>query len=92
MAKIKVCIKLMDDISTESKTLSEIVPEGMMLKELLEKKVASVGWTNRELIVKSAQLYDEDFKQLVDITEPLDSLVILNLQRFEVHLNKAVSE
>ena len=92
MAKIKVCIKLVDDISAESKTLSEIVPEGMTLKELIEKKVASIGWADRELIVKSAQLYDEDFKQFVDITEPFDSLVLLNLQRFEVHLNKAVSE
>ncbi|PAV92150.1 hypothetical protein WR25_15315 [Diploscapter pachys] len=86
---VKISIKLVDDSSAESQTLVETVPEGMTLEELIEKKVASVGWTDRELIVKSAQLYDEDFKQLVDITEPLDSLVILNLQRFEVHLNKA---
>ncbi|PAV90989.1 hypothetical protein WR25_21484 [Diploscapter pachys] len=89
MVKVKVCIKLVDDSSVESKTLSEIVPEGTTLKELIEKKVTSVGWTNKELIVKSAQLYDEDFKQFVDITEPFDSLVLLNMQRFEVHLNKA---
>ncbi|PAV92619.1 hypothetical protein WR25_01344 [Diploscapter pachys] len=89
MAKVKVCIKLVDDISAESKTLVETVPEGMTLKELIEKKVASVGWADRELIVKSTQLYDDDFKQFADITEPSDSLVLLNMQRFEVHLNKA---
>ena len=92
MAKIKVCIRLVDGSSAESKTLVEIVPEGTTLKELIEKKVASVGWADRELIVKSAQFYDEDFKQFVDITESFDSLVLLNLQRLEVHLNKAVSE
>ncbi|PAV64127.1 hypothetical protein WR25_05624 [Diploscapter pachys] len=89
MATVKVCIKLVDDSSAESKTLSEIVPEGMTLKELIEKKVASVGWVNRKLIAKSAQIYDEDFKQFVDVTEPFDSLVLLKMQRFEVHLNKA---
>ncbi|PAV85349.1 hypothetical protein WR25_22848 [Diploscapter pachys] len=92
MEKIKVCIKLVDDSSAESKTLVEIVPEGMTLEELIKKKMESVGWVNRKLIVKSAQLYDDDFKQFADITEPFDSLVLLNTQRFEVHLNKAVSE
>ena len=92
MTKVKVFIKLVDDSSAQNKALVETVPEGMTLKELIEKKVASVGWADRELIVKSAQLYDEDFKQFVDITEPFDSLVLLNMQRFEVHLNKAVSE
>ncbi|PAV82809.1 hypothetical protein WR25_21981 [Diploscapter pachys] len=89
MAKVKVCIKLVDDNSVEDKTLAEIAPEGMTLDKLIEKKVASVGWADRKLVVKSAQLYDEDFKQFVDITEPFDSLVLLNMQRFEIHLNKA---
>jgi len=92
MTKIKVCIRLVDGSSAESKTLVETVPEGTTLKELIEKKVASVGWAGRKLAAKSAQLYDEDFKQFVDITESFDSLVLLNMQRFEVHLNKAVSE
>ncbi|PAV72464.1 hypothetical protein WR25_02647 [Diploscapter pachys] len=89
MAKVKVCIQLVDDTSAESKTLAEIVPEGMTFDKLIKKKVASVGWANRKLVVKSAQLYDEDFKRFVDITEPFDSLVLLNMQQFEVHLNKA---
>ena len=92
MAKIKVCIRLVDGSSAESKTLVEIVPEGTTLKELIEKKVASVGWAGRKLVAKSAQLYDDDFKQFFDITKPFDSLVLLNMQRFEVHLDKAVSE
>ena len=92
MATVRVRIRLVDDSSAESKTLVETVPEGMTLKELIEKKVASVGWADRELIAKSAQLYNEDFKQFVDITEPFDSQILLNTQRFEVHLNKAVSE
>ena len=92
MAKVNVCIILVDDSSAESKTLVEIAPEGMTLKNLIEKKVASVEWTERKLIVKSAQLYNENFKLFADITEPFDSLVLLNMQRFEVHLNKAVSE
>ena len=92
MANAKVCIKLVDDNTAETKTLVETVSEGTTLDKLIKKKVASVGWTDRKLAVKSAQLYDEDFKQFVDITKPFNSLVLLNTQRFEVHLNKAVSE
>ena len=92
MSTVKVCIRLVDDSSAESKTLVETAPEGMTLKELIEKKMESVGWVNRKLIVKSAQLYDEDFKHFADITGPFDSLVLLNMQRFQVHLDKAVSE
>ncbi|PAV59190.1 hypothetical protein WR25_25811 [Diploscapter pachys] len=92
MAEVNICIRLVDDSSAENKTLVETVPKGTTLGELIEKKVANVGWADRELIVKSAQLYNEKFKLFADITEPFDSLVLLNLQRFEVHLNKAVSE
>ncbi|PAV62127.1 hypothetical protein WR25_07523 [Diploscapter pachys] len=92
MTEVKVSIKLVDDSSAQNKALVETVPEGMTLKELIEKKVASVGWAGRKLVVKSAQLYDEDFKRFFDTTEPFDSLVLLNMQQFEVHLNKAVSE
>ena len=89
---VKVSVKLVDDSSAESQTFVETVPEGTTLEELIEKKVASVGWADRGLIVKSAQLYDEDLKQSVDIAEPFDSLILLDMQKFEVHLNKAVSE
>ena len=92
MGEIKVSIRLMDDSSAESKTLAEAVPRGTTLEELIKKKVASVGWAGRNLIVKSAQVYNEDFNQFTDITEPLDSLVLRNMQRFEVHLGKIVSE
>ena len=89
---VKVSIKLVDDSSAESKAFAETVPRGMTLGELIEKKVANVGWAGRNLVAKSAQLYDEDFKQFFEVTKPFDSLVLLNMQRFEVHLDKPVSE
>ncbi|PAV60466.1 hypothetical protein WR25_10592 [Diploscapter pachys] len=92
MAEVKVSIKLVDDSSAQNKAFVETVPEGMTLKELIEKKVASVGWAGRKLVAKSAQVYDEDFKRFFDTTEPFDSLVLHNMQQFEVHLNKTVSE
>ncbi|PAV83025.1 hypothetical protein WR25_24983 [Diploscapter pachys] len=86
----KILIKLVNDNSSEEKTLTSDFTDGLTLDKLIEEKIANAGWTNRNLVIKSTRLYDTDFNEFIDITMPLDTLTLADKQRFEIRLNKAV--
>ena len=92
MAEVKVRIKLVDDNAAEDMVLAAVVSDGMTLDKLIEENIANAGWSSRNLVVKSARIYDKDFNEYVDVIKPYNSLTLSHMQRFEVHLNKAVSE